>query len=253
MSTIRSARAALAILAVAGGSAPATAAVQFFVNDPAGFTTATAGYPLMGVEDWSSAGAASQTLVEPPILPGQANGPFPQGTNAATGLAVISNANGANGAVLLPGDDLFFAPAGFLGVSGNVQPSNQLSVNFNDNAFHLLLSDVGANVPAAISFTPIFYRTNGAANSGTVAVTVYDGANALAGSTSVPNVVDALETSFLGVVGAPAEIRRINLWAGGTAVAGADSIRVYAPEPGAGGTFALLGTAALAWRRRALR
>ena len=42
----------------------------------------------------------------------------------------------------------------------------------------------------------------------------------------MPNVVDTQETSFLGIVGAPGEIRRVNVWAGGTAAAGADNIRV---------------------------
>lgn len=237
-------------LALLAASAPASAAVQFFVNDPGGFEATIADRILMGVEDWSSAGNAPPGVVDAPLLPGVSNGPFPQGTSPASGMAVLPNANGANGAVLLPGELLYFAPAGIPGVSGNFQPSNQLSANFNDEAFHMVFSDVAGKVPSAVSFTPLFYRTNGLANSGVITVTVYDEANALTGSTTVPNVVDSLETSFLGILGAPAEIRRVNLWAGGTAVAGADNIRVFAPEPMAGGVAALAALAALGSRRR---
>jgi MYXO-CTERM domain-containing protein len=246
-SALPSIGAALALLA---GAAPASAAVQFFVNDPGGFEAAIADRTLMGVEDWSAAGNAAARPFASPLSPGVANEPFPQGTSVAAGMTVVPNANGANGAALLPGEVLFFAPTGFAGASGNLQPSNQVSAFFNDEAFHMAFADVAGRVPLAISFSPTFYRTDGAANSGTITVTVYGAANALTGSTTVQNVVDSLETSFLGILGAPAEIRRVNLWAGGTAVAGADNIRVFAPEPAAGAAAALAALGGLAWRRR---
>lgn len=248
---IRARLAVLAALLPLATSTPAAAAVQFFVNDPAGFTAATAGSPLLGLEDWSSAGNAAFQSFNSPLLPGVANAPFPNGTNPATGLTVATNGNGANGAVFVAGGQLAFAPAGFEGVSGNEQPSNQVSVNLNSNAFHMAFADVGGEAPAAVSFTPTFYRTTGPNNSGTLTVTVYDGSNALAGTTTVPNVADALETAYLGIVGAPGEIRRINVWAGGNAAAGADNIRVYAPEPAAGAAGAVLAAlGGLGWRRR---
>jgi hypothetical protein len=99
----------------------------------------------------------------------------------------------------------------------------------------------------------MYYRTTSASNTGTVEVEVYDGGNALGGSTTVSNVPDALETSFLGIVAHPGDIRRVNLWTDGNSVAGADNIHVYwVPEPAAGGAAgaALATLAALGGRRR---
>jgi MYXO-CTERM domain-containing protein len=65
--------------------------------------------------------------------------------------------------------------------------------------------------------------------------------------------VDVLEDSFLGLVGEPGEIRRVNLWIAIDTVPGADNIVVYeVPEPGAatGAGVALLALGALAGRSR---
>jgi len=157
------------------GSGTAAATVQVFVDDPAGFAAATAGHSLLGVEDWSSAGDAPMQAIAAPLQPCVPNGPFPHGTNPATGLTVVANQNGADGATVVPADVL------------------------SDRRRRQRGHDHGDRV-----------RRRPRAR----------------GSASVPNVVDTQETSFLGIVGAPGEIRRVNVWAGGTAAAGADNIRV---------------------------
>jgi hypothetical protein len=221
----------------------ARAGVQFFVNDPAGFAAATASLGLLGSEDWSSGSGDLQT-VDDPLLPGVANGPFPNGVNPATGMSVQSNTLGAVGITPSPGGNLAFAPQGFAGESGNVQPSDQLSANQNDDGFDMIFGHGAVAAPVAVSLSPMFYRTQGTENAGTIAVRVFDETGTQLGTSSVPNVVDVLEDSFLGIVATDADvIGRINLWAAANAVAGADNIFVYAaPEPGA----LLAGAAALA-------
>lgn len=225
-------------------SGTARAGVLFFVNDPVGFATATTSLDFLGLENWSSAGNANSASVLDPVRPGIANGVFPNGTNVATGITVQSNSLGSAATVPAPGSNMFFAPAGFVGVSGAAQQSNQLSANTNGNSFDVLFADVGASVPAAVSLSPMFYRTNGPIDSGTIAVQVYDDSNGLLGTTSVANVADVSEASFLGIVATGGDVLgRVNLWAGMIAVPGADNIRVHAvPEPGTLGALAALTT-----------
>ncbi|RIL06140.1 MAG: hypothetical protein DCC71_07965, partial [Proteobacteria bacterium] len=238
---MRSVRAALAGLLWIAATAPAHAGVVFFVDDEPGFAAATASHVLLGSEDWSSAGAAPAAIVSDPVLPGVANGPFPNGVAAATGMTVQSNSLGGEAATPAPGGGLFYAPAGFTGVSGNAQPSNQLSSNVTGSSFDLLFAAAAGAAPSAIALSPMFYRITGDSSTGTIAVQVFASGGALLGETSVPDVADVSESSFLGVVvTAPDALGRINLWAGATAVAGADNVDVYAaPEPGAAAAAAV--------------
>lgn len=237
----------LSTMALAGcllATSDARAGVQFFVNDPAGFAAATASRGLLGGEDWSSGDGLLQTVTDP-LLPGVAKGPFPNGVNPATGMSVQSNTLGSVGTTTSPGGHLAFAPQGFVGESGNVQPSDQLSANQNDDGFDMLFGNGAVEQPVAVALSPMFYRTEGGLNdSGTISVRVFDETGTQLGTSSVPNVVDVLETSYLGIVATDLDvIGRINLWAAPDAVAGADNILVYgAPEPGA----ALAGAIALA-------
>ena len=74
-------------------AAASHAGVLFFVNDEPGFAAAIAGSTLMGTENWSSAGGAPSALVSEPLQPGIANGVFPNGVDAATGITVQSNSH----------------------------------------------------------------------------------------------------------------------------------------------------------------
>ena len=222
----------------------------FFVNDPGGFAAAVASLTAMGSEDWSSAANAPATPVVEPLLPGVANPPFPHGTNPATGLIAQSNTLGGAASTPSPGAGLFYAPAGFQGVSGAAQPSEQLSANTIPSSFDLFFATAGGTVPHAVQMSPMYYQVVGPSPSATLTVQAYDSGSVLLGSTAVPNVADTSESAFLGVVAtAGSTLRRVNLWAGSTDVAGADNITVYgAPEPPSAGGVAALG--ALAGLRR---
>lgn len=240
----------------ASAPAPASAELQFFVNDPDGFATAVEDLTASGVEDWSSGQGATAALPAP-LQPGVANGPFPNGTNPAIGLTLQINTGGANASVPTPGGELVFAPAGTPGVSGTAQPSNQVSANLNATSVDMVFADVGGQVPVAVSFSPMWYRTNptgGASNFGVVEVEVWGPGNGFEDSTTVTNVPDVLESKFVGIRGEPGAIRRVNLWSLGVGVAGADNIRVYvAPEPAAGAAGIAAVAALAALRRRAPR
>jgi len=229
----------------------ARAGVEFFVNDPAGFAAATASLGLLGSEDWSSGSGDLQTVTDP-LLPGVAKGPFPNGVNPATGMSVQSNTLGAVGTSPSPGGNLAFAPQGFVGESGNVQPSDQLSANQNDDGFDMIFGNGEVAEPTAVSLSPMFYRTSGLENAGTIAVRVFDETGTQLGTSSVPNVADVLETSFLGIVATDADrIGRVNLWTAPNAVAGADNIFVYqAPEPSAALASVIALTALVGLRKR---
>lgn len=227
--------------------------VVFYVDDPAGFAAATASHVLLGSEDWSSAGDAPQAAVTDPLEPGVAKGPFPNGVAAATGMTVQSNSLGNAATTLAPGGNLFYAPAGFVGVSGAAQVSNQLSSNVNGSSFDMIFADVGDATPAAVSFSPMFYRTSGASNSATLSIKVFGTSGIQIGSTTVPGVADVSEASFVGVVTTPPDVLgRVNVWATLNDVAGADNIDVLSvPEAGPAGALAAI--AAIVGLRRARR
>lgn len=203
------------------------AGVVFYAT-PQAFDAATgSGYVAMGVEDWSSAGNAPIASVAEPLQPGVANGVFPNGTNPATGMTVQSNSHVTSGDSVAPGAGLFYAPTGFTGLSGNQQPSNQISANATGASFDMLFASVGDATPSALAFTPTYYRL-ATSNTGTLTVKVFDETDGLLGTTTVPNVADALEDAFLGIQTTDGDvIGRVNVWAGATDTAGADDITVY--------------------------
>lgn len=191
------------------------------------FQEAAAGLRFMGSEDWSSAGNAAARNLTDPLSPGVAKTPFPAGTSAAAGIRAQSNSLKNNPTTLSPGSGLFFAPAGFEGLSGNVQPSNQLSAQRNDDSFDVVFSAVGGVLPRAVSLSPMYYKITGA-NAATVTVRVYNQTNALIGTTTVANVKDCLEDAFLGIVTTGSDtLLRVNLWATQTDIVGADNLSVY--------------------------
>ena len=224
-------------LFLAGFSLPSTAGVIFFDNSLQ-FNLATAGMNAMSTEGWEN-GANTPGLIsfDDPIQPGVANGPFVSGS--AAGIRVQSNTLGAAATTTSPTGafGLVYGIAGSLGVSGNAQPSKQVSSNFPGNSFDIILTPVNGNTPLAIDLTPTFYRVAGASNSATLTITVYNTNNTLLGSITVDNVVDALETAYLGIAATGADsLGRINIWANVNDVTGADSLRVFGtntstPEP----------------------
>jgi hypothetical protein len=220
----------LSIVALVLLSSPGNAAhagVVFFTTQQAFDAATSSGYVAMGVEDWSSAGNASIASVAEPLRPGVASGVFPHGTNAATGMTVQSNSHVTSGDGVAPGAGLFYAPTGFTGLSGNQQPSNQLSANAIGASFDMLFASVGDATASALAFTPTYYRL-ATSDTGTLTVKVFDESNGLLGTTTIPNVADALEDAFLGIQTTDGDvIGRINVWAGATDTAGADNIEVY--------------------------
>lgn len=235
--------AALALLCAAAPSA--NAGVVFYATQQAFEAATGSGYVAMGVEDWSSAGNAPIASVAEPLQPGIANGVFPHGTNPATGLTVQSNSHVTSGNSVAPGAGLFYAPTGFTGLSGNQQPSNQISANATGASFDMLFASVGDATPLALAFTPTYYRlaTN---DFGTITVKVFDEANGLLGTTTVANVADALEDAFLGIQATDGDvIGRVNVWGGATDTAGADDITVYTVPEISGAASGLLAVLAL--------
>jgi hypothetical protein len=216
----------LALLLSAG---PLVAGVVFHETAEA-FDAAMGTFTLMGREDWSSAGNAAATVVNSPLAPGVANGPFPNGTTVASGIRVQSNSLGPNGATPAPGTNLYYAPAGFRGVSGNIQPSNQLSTNWDNDSFDIVFSAVNGKSPKAVSFSPMFYRI-GANTTATLTIKVYNQADGLLGTVTVPDVADCLEDAYIGILMTGADtLGRVNIWATATDVVGADNIEVFSGQ-----------------------
>jgi hypothetical protein len=189
------------------------------------FNAAVSSFIFRGVEDWSGATGTADAVIPDPLLPGVTNGPFPTGSSTVTAIRVQSNSRLTLTATTNFGAGLFYAPAGFQGTSGNLQPSKQLSVNRTNQSFDLVFSP---DLPGAVSLSPMFYRLQGGNNSRPVTVKVYNHENALLGSTNVPSVQDCLENAFAGIiVSAHHRIGRINVATFHLDVAGADNIRVY--------------------------
>jgi hypothetical protein len=188
------------------------------------------------------------------LQPGIANGPFPGGTSVASGITVQSNTL-ANPATLSPRgiNGLTFAPTGTAGVSGNLQPSNQLSSNSNGDSFDIRFSVALGMVPRAVDLSPMYYRVGSANNTGTLTIRVFDSNNVLQGTTTVANVGDCLENGYIGIV-LPTNLvlGRVNVSTGGTTdVSGADNIRVFGtPVPEPVGILGVIGIAAAIGRRQ---
>ena len=233
----------------------AQASITFYTSQ-ATFNTAASAYTFLGLENWNSGVGAGIISFNDSLLPGVANGPMPVGTNAAMGMTVQSNTLGDAPTTLSPtgANGLVYGAAGIAGVSGNLQPSKQVSSNNAGRSFDMSFTTVGGSSPKAIDLTPMYYRLFGTGNTASLNVRVYDISNALIGTASVSNVADALENAYLGLeVTGATTIGRVNVAVSGTItdVSGADNIRLFGsnpvPEPA---TFAVLGLGALALVRR---
>jgi len=212
------------------------AGVSFYFTTK-GFAVATAAMTLRGTEDWSSAGNAPATSLSDPLSPGVANGPFANGSSVAAGVQVQSNFLGNTPTNTAPGDGLYYAPAGYIGNSGNVQPSDQVSANRPNDGFDMIFQTIGLSVPRAVSFSPMYYQLGstgegsspGDTSAADLTIRVYNQSGAFLGSATVTNVQDCLEDAFLGIVTTGSDtLGRVNVWATSTDTSGADNIAVYA-------------------------
>jgi len=151
----------------------ASGGVLFFVNDTAGFDAARGSTTLAGFEDWESSTLAPNmsTLFSAPLEPGVANGPFPNGTVAATGMTAQINTSGGNPTVPTPGGVLATASAPFLGT-----PTDQVGPSPPDVSFDLLF---GLPQTTAVSLTPLAIDLDASGDPGTVTIRVYDTSNDL--------------------------------------------------------------------------
>lgn len=209
-------------------TAAAHAGVVFYPV-PANFNAAATPYTLLGTEDWSSATNNNIADVADPLLPGVANGPFPTGSKLSPGVQAQSNAGGNSPDLPSAGHGLVYAPAGFVGYSGNVQPSKQLSSNVQGDSFDVIFGSTNnPSTVKAVSLSPMFYQL-GASSSGNITIRVYNQTNLFLGTTTVSNVQDCLENAYLGIVATNNSdtIGRINLWASSQDASGADNIAVY--------------------------
>jgi hypothetical protein len=198
-----------------------------FINDEDGFNAAVGSAALVvrGTENFETSTVASgqSALVNDPLSPGSANGPFPNGTNPSAGVTIQSNTGGGSAGSLMPrgGLSLFTWAAGYFSA-----PNDQLVNAVNFDSIDLLFFSASP----AVSLTPLFIGPpGGEGTAGTVIVTVYDQFNAVLGSASIAGV-NFQSPAFVGVVAGPgATIGRINLWGGGATGTGqgADDIVVY--------------------------
>lgn len=221
-------------LIIAGGAfvSEADAGVNFHTTSNT-FNSAVSSLVFRGVENWSSAGNAPYAAVSNPLSPGVAKGPFPSGTAVAVGIQVQSNSLGNNPTNVASGAGMFYAPSGFVGNSGNAQPSNQLSGTKTNESFDIIFNTIGQNLPRAVALSAMYYQ-GGLNSTGTLTIRVYNQANTLLGTTTVPNVPDCLETGYIGIVTTGSDtLGRVNIWASPTDVPGADNILVYGGAPAA--------------------
>jgi hypothetical protein len=221
------------------GTDSAEAAVLFFIDDQAGFDAASGGLMFAGIEDWESSSLAAGMIVGFPdvLQPGIANGPFPNGTDPATGLTVQSNTLGGNPINLAPrgARGLATASVGYFGT-----PTDQVSTGFCQQVSGVCGAgdsfDMRFGLPStsAVSFVPLVFDVSGSGNAGTAAIRVFDTNNVLIGTS--PNVSVSGYTNPTTLVGVVAtagdDIGRINIFATSVndSFAGADDIRVFTSD-----------------------
>lgn len=248
-------------VAIAGLSQNALAGVTVYTTQTA-FNTAlsASGLTLMGTEAWNAAGGV--TFLNDPLAPGFANGPFPTGTPLGMGMTVQSNTLGSSPSTTSPrgANGLIWYPAGSAGVSGNLQPSDQLSPNNAGDSFDMLFTTVAGTSPRMIDFTPTYYRILSLNNTATLNVQIYDAGGAFVFSELIGNVADCLESAYRGFqFTGSTTLGRINvsvLTAVGQPAldtASADNIRLYGspvPEPA---SLAAFGFGVWAFRQRRRR
>lgn len=209
----------------------ANAGVNFYTTSNS-FNSALGGLVFRGGENWSSATNTQIALVSDPLLPGVPKAPFPNGSSVAAGIQVQSNSLDGNPTNTAPGNGMAHAPAGYVGLSGNAQPSAQISGNLPGDSFDMIFLTNGASVVRAVAFTPTYYR-GGVSNSANLTIRAYNQTNALIGVTTVSNVQDCLENAYIGIIATGGDVlKRVNIWAAATDATGADNILVYGtPAP----------------------
>lgn len=211
-------------------------AATLFVDDAGGFNTAISGSTFAGTEDWESSTLTSNNLstFSGPLAPGVSNGPFPSGTNVATGLTVQENSNAGMPATTTAPGNLVTASAGLSGT-----PTDQVSTQTTTIpvSFDMLF---GLANTFAVSFNPLVFDVNATAGAGLFNIRVFDKSNALIFSQDSINAAAFTNpTTLIGVVAMPGEdIGRINLFGTGNIVGGgsiqftgADNISVYTVQP----------------------
>jgi hypothetical protein len=119
------------------------AGIVFFINDQAGFNLQAGSFLFRGSEDFEFSTLLPNeiALVNDPLAPGVANGPFTSGTNPATGLTVQSNTLGGSASTLSPrgANGLVTASAGFLST-----PNDQISNNQPGDRFDMIFAPHGS-------------------------------------------------------------------------------------------------------------
>ncbi len=205
--------------------------ITFFVNDQAGFSSATSSFTLLGTEDFesSSLGTGAIGRIDDPLAPGIANGPMPLGSKSNLGLTFQSNTLAGNASVT--------SPLGSLGLATysdgfGSSPTDQLIANFSNHGLDMLV-EPGTQ---AISFLPIFVDASGNPNTrGSIDVEVYDQDNVLAATVSVNDVSFFFTDVEVGIVATNGTtIGRINFYDNNTVHwQGVDDVSVFTsvPEP----------------------
>jgi len=192
-----------------------SAAIVFYVNDAAGFGTATASFNLAGTESFegSSLASGSITTLDDPLVPNVANGPFPSGTLPSAGVSVRSNTLGGNPTSLSPrgASGLATASVGYLG-----SPSDQVSNNTEADSFDLTFAPSNGQFVRAVGIAPLYFdssATTSTSHSGSLQIRVYAADQTTLLGTQTITGVDFSGSSFIGVVSSGGDvIGRINIW-----------------------------------------
>ena len=210
---------------------PSSAAVVFYVNDQAGFNTATAAFTLAGTETFEGSNLGPNAIVtfNDPLVPNVANGPFPSGTLTSAGVSVRSNTLGANPTSLSPRGafGLTTASAGYFGT-----PSDQISNNTQADSFDLTFAPSNGQFVRAIGMAPLYFdssATTPTSHSGSLEIRVYGADQTTLLGTQTITGVNYSGSSFLGVVSSGGDaIGRINIWdlSAASHFQGADDISV---------------------------
>jgi hypothetical protein len=181
---------------------------------------------LVGVEDFESSTLApgSVVTVDDPLSPGVANGPFPNGTFAASGLTIQSNSLTGWPTPLSPGGNLAATSIGYNGAT-----SDQVRTHTIDHTLDLIFAEPGTY---GVSFTPIVYDNALAPQGGQIQFSVYDKSGTWLGAVTATfgtaNGVFAISGCDPGPPTCQ-DIGRINMYLNfpGERYVGVDNVKVY--------------------------